>query len=454
MATEIVLVKVGMTMTEGTLSEWLVEDGAAVAVGEPLYRLETEKVDMDVEAEAAGTVRHVVAAGETVEVGTLLGYVLAAGEPMPSGANAAPAATASTGISMATGASAPVAPVRTGERVFASPIARRLAKERRLDLDQIVGTGPGGRIVEADIEAAVVEPAVTTTTATRSTERILASPVAQALAQQRGIDIATVRGTGPGGRITREDVAHAKPGPSASGASRSSYVERLPDVVAVKGMRKVISQRMHASLQEMAQLTLGTEVVMDEAVRFRSLLLAEWEPEGVRVSVTDMVVKAVARALTEHPYLNSTLSGDEILLHPAAHVGLAVAVEDGLVVPVIRDADTRSLKEIAVESTRLADLARGRRLGLDDMSGSTFSVTALGAQGIDFFTPIVNPPNVAILGVGRMREGVAWEGDHPVKQTVMTLSLTIDHRVVDGAPGAAFLGTVRDILQTPYRLVI
>lgn len=464
MATEIVMVKVGMTMTEGTVSDWLVDDGQSVAAGDALYRLETEKVDMDVEAEAAGVVRHAVPAGTTVEVGALIGYILAEGEALPD--QASPASGAAAQRAVASGGptdavAAPVVPTRAaGERIFASPIARRLAKERGLDLVSIPGTGPNGRVVEADIDAASTQPAVGVgAAAPAGVAQAPASPVARALANQLSVDLARVPGTGPGGRITKEDVeafARANPAgtPVAPSASGEAPALREPTILPVKGMRKVIAQRMHASLQEMAQLTLGMDVTMDEAVRFRQLLLGEWEQDGIRVSITDMVMKAVAKALLIHPGVNISMDDDEITMHPAVHLGMAVAVDDGLLVPVIRDVDTRPLKEVAAASTRLAGLARDRKLSLDELSGSTFSVTALGAAGIDFFTPIINPPNVAILGIGRMREGVAWDGDRPVKRTFMTLSLTIDHRALDGAPAAAFLGTVRDIIESPYRLVL
>jgi pyruvate dehydrogenase E2 component (dihydrolipoamide acetyltransferase) len=219
-------------------------------------------------------------------------------------------------------------------------------------------------------------------------------------------------------------------------------------------MRKTIAERMHGSLQEMAQLTMGVDVGMDEAVKLRTQLVAEWEADGVRVSYTDIVIKAVAKALSKHPLLNATMTEKEIRLLDEVNIGMAVAVEGGLVVPVIRNASGRPLKEIALESARLAVAARNGALMLDEMTGQTFSVTALGMYGVDFFTPIINPPNVAILGIGRIHDALAWEGDRPVKVQRMTLSLTIDHRAVDGAPGAEFLGAVRELLEAPYRLLV
>lgn len=222
----------------------------------------------------------------------------------------------------------------------------------------------------------------------------------------------------------------------------------------MRSMRRVIAERMHASLQQMAQLTLGMQVVMDEAVKLRAQLVEEWAPEGVRPSYTDLVIRAVARALGRHPLLNARVADAGIELLPDVHIGMAVALDDGLVVPVIRDAGRRSLMEIAAESTRLAAAARAGTLSLDEMSGGGFSVTPLGMYDVDFFTPIINPPNVAILGVGRIHDATAWDGDRPLRRQEMTLSLTIDHRAVDGAPAAAFLQTVRDLLQAPYRLLV
>jgi pyruvate/2-oxoglutarate dehydrogenase complex dihydrolipoamide acyltransferase (E2) component len=218
-------------------------------------------------------------------------------------------------------------------------------------------------------------------------------------------------------------------------------------------MRKVIAERMHGSLQGMAQLTMEMDVGMDAAVGLRTRLVKEWEAEDVRPTYTDLIIKAVAKALTLHPLVNATVTEAGIELLGEVHVGMAVALEEGLVVPVIRDADRLTLREIAAESSRLASAARAKSLGMDEMTGGTFSVTSLGMADIDFFTPIINPPNVAILGVGRIRDDVAWEGSTPRRTKRMTLSLTIDHRAVDGAPGAAFLGTVRDLLQAPFRLL-
>jgi pyruvate dehydrogenase E2 component (dihydrolipoamide acetyltransferase) len=454
MPTEIYLVKVGMTMTEGMVEEWYVPDGGRVEKGQLLYRLETEKVNLDVDAETAGTVRHRVGVGVTMKPGDVIGHIYAPGESIPHTAAAAPAESTRPAEPLRTvAAAAPLAataPPDRGDRVFASPAARRLARELGVDYTALAGSGPGGRIVEADVAAAARESAPTVSRA---------SPLARRVAQELGVDLARVTGSGPGGRITRADVervaqAHrpalTAPAPASPLVAAPAAGSRVP----LKGMRKTIATRMQQSLQQSAQLTMDMDVVMDDAVRLREQIMKEWEPEGIRPTYTDIVVRAVAKALRAHPLMNSVFGESEITLLAEVHIGIAVAVADGLIVPVLRDAADKSLKEIAVESATLARRTREGKLGLDDMSGGTFTVTALGMFGVDSFTPILNAPQSGILGVNRIRDDVAWEGERPVKQKRMRLSLTWDHRALDGAPAAQFLGTVRDILEAPYRLLV
>lgn len=454
MATEVLIPKLGMTMTEGTVAEWHIADGAEVAAGQSIYRLETEKIEFEVEAESAGVVRHLVPAGTKLEPGAVVGYILAPGEAMPAGAPVVAAAVSSAAAVAIL--AAPVHAALDGGRIPSSPIARRLAKESGLAVASIAGTGPGGRVTEADVLQAKSAPrAPERQPAPAPAREVLASPLARKLAEKLGVDLSRVRGTGPGGRITQEDVEAASSAPGASAPTATGDGRHRPgDRIPLRAMRKVIAERMHASLQEMAQLTMGMEVTMDDAVKLRSQLIDEWAADGVRPSFTDLVIKAVAKALRAHPLLNARVGETEIELLEEVNVGMAVALDAGLVVPVIRNADTLPLREVAIESTRLALAARDGTLGLDEMAGGTFSVTALGMAGVDFFTPIINPPNVAILGVGRIHDAVAWEGDRPVRRQQMTLSLTIDHRAVDGAPAAAFLATVRDLLESPYRLLV
>jgi pyruvate dehydrogenase E2 component (dihydrolipoamide acetyltransferase) len=456
MPREIYLVKVGMTMTEGMVSEWFIADGAEVKKGEMLYALETEKVNLDVDAEADGTVKHLVEAGVTLEPGDVVGYIFAQGESIPDvlpGATSQPEVVVSA-EPVAVESAAPMAVEAAVSEGFvkASPAAKRLAKELDVNYLALQGTGPGGRIVEADVQSAASgqtasqQPAVAAIQS-QSSANIKASPLAKRIAEQRAIDLSQVRGTGPGGRIVQSDVENL--GASIAQASGPA----AGDMVPVKGMRKTIAQRMHQSLQESAQLTMDMAAVMDDAVKLREQLIREWDG-AARPTFTDLVIKAAAKALQKHPLMNSQFGGTGIQLLSEIHVGIAVALPEGLVVPVVRHADQLSLKEIAIESARLATSARNGTLGLDDYAGGTFTISALGMFGVDSFTPIINQPQSGILGVNRILDGVAWEGETPVRQKQMNLSLTWDHRVLDGAPAAEFLQTVVEYLSEPYRLLV
>ncbi|MDC3359214.1 2-oxo acid dehydrogenase subunit E2 [Pseudomonadales bacterium] len=456
MPREIYLVKVGMTMTEGMVSEWFIADGAEVKKGEMLYALETEKVNLDVDAEADGTVKHLVEAGVTLEPGDVVGYIFAQGESIPDvlpGATSQPEVVVSAEpVAVESAAPMAVEAVVSEGFVKASPAAKRLAKELDVNYLALQGTGPGGRIVEADVQSAASgqtasqQPAVAAIQS-QSSANIKASPLARRIAEQRAIDLSQVRGTGPGGRIVQSDVENL--GASIAQASGPA----AGDMVPVKGMRKTIAQRMHQSLQESAQLTMDMAAVMDDAVKLREQLIREWDG-AARPTFTDLVIKAAAKALQKHPLMNSQFGGTGIQLLNEIHVGIAVALPEGLVVPVVRHADQLSLKEIAIESARLATSARNGTLGLDDYAGGTFTISALGMFGVDSFTPIINQPQSGILGVNRILDGVAWEGETPIRQKQMNLSLTWDHRVLDGAPAAEFLQTVVEYLSEPYRLLV
>lgn len=476
MPNEIYLMRVGMTMTEGMVSEWLVADGAKVKKGELLYHLETEKVDMEVDADDEGVVKHVVGTGVACEPGDVIGWIFAPGEEipavLPSGKKLSPdempvaeedaslvsAAPAAAQRPEAPAAQRDVANRGIGGRLLSSPAARRVARDLGIGLEAILGTGPGGRIVEADVQAAALEASVPE--ASTASERVKASPLARRTAEELGVDLARVVGSGPGGRITKEDVdaAHAQAASVGSKrvgpASVSPTGPRAGEKIPLRGMRKTISQRMYDSLRSTAQLTMDMEVVMDDAVKLREQLIAEWESEGARPSYTDLVVRAVAKSLELHPRMNSLMGEGEIELLDQIHVGIAVALEEGLVVPVIRDTLGRDVKSIAQEASRLAAAAREGTLPMDDMHGGTFTVSTLGMFGVDSFTPILNPPQTGIIGVNRIADGIGWEGDRPVKRKTMRLSLTWDHRVLDGEPAARFLASVRDLLEAPYRLLV
>ena len=405
MPAEIYLIKVGMTMTEGNLEEWYVADGAIVQPGDLLYRLETEKVEVDVDAETEGTVKHLIAEGTTLEPGHVVGFIFAPGEEIPE-----------------------VLPTPTHRPELEPPT---LAKPTSLAPKAAPATS---------------EP---TGTATAEIERRPSSPVARKLASELGIDLGNVEGTGPRGRITKEDVERA----AASPDNTSSGVA-IAGSAPIRGVRKTIAQRMRASLANTAQLTMDMEVDMDEAVKLRARLVDEWTSEDIRVSYTDLIVLAAAKALLEHPGINSAFVDNAIVSYNSVNIGVAVALEVGLVVPVIHDLSSKDLKTVARLSAELAQKARSGSLELEDVQGGTFTVTSLGMYGVDSFTPILNAPQTGILGVGRIYDALAWEGDTPKKCQRMRLSLTWDHQVLDGAPAAEFLANVRAILESPNRLLV
>ncbi len=399
MPTEIYLVKVGMTMTEGIVDEWYVADGDPVAQGEPVYRLETEKVNMDVEADVSGIVKHIAQVGETLAPGDVVGWIFAPDETIPD--------------------------------ELPTPKAN----------PNIVALDEGAAPTEATEERVVQK-------ASSSSSRIKASPAARRLAEELNVDLSQVEGTGPRGRITKDDVTEAAEAPVAVSARVSSAAEPL------RGMRKIIAERMFQSLQKTAQLTIEMEVCMDDAVKLREALIAEWEASGIRVTYTDLVVSACVKALQTHPAMNATFVDGMIQPNAAVHIGIAVALEEGLIVPVIHDADGKTLQECAAEAASLAERARSDELALDDVNGGTFTVTSLGMYGVDTFTPILNSPQTGILGVGRIYDGVRWVENQAVRTQNLRLSLTWDHQVLDGAPAAEFLREVKEHLESPYRLIL
>jgi pyruvate/2-oxoglutarate dehydrogenase complex dihydrolipoamide acyltransferase (E2) component len=448
-AIEVLLPKLGLTMETGLIEEWLVSAGTLVQPGEPLMRLATDKVEVDVEAEAAGLFHPAVAQGSELPPGALVGWLLAEGEAVPTPSAAAPSAPtaaphpAEPVVAAEPGALTP--PTQTG-RQFVSPNARRVARERGVDVTQLRGTGPSGRVITADVIDALEQPAVAASAAQAQGPSVV-SPLVRRDAVAAGVDLGAVP-AGPGGKIRRADVI-------AAAARQGAAEPGLPvQVIPLTGMRGVIASRMHASLQEMAQLTLGTDATMDAAVDLRARLKEQWSAAGIAVpTITDFIVRAAALALVRHPRLNASVQEQSILVQSDINVGIAVALDDGLIVPVVKNADQLPLSSIAAETKRLAAGSRTGKLALPDLEGGTFTVSTLGSFGIDFFTPVVTPGQVAILGVGRLRDSVRWDGATPVRTQVLTLSLTFDHRAVDGAPAADYLRAVVDQLQNPLSLL-
>lgn len=451
MATEFIMPKLGLTMEQGTILAWLVPNGTEVRPGMAVLSIETDKVESDVEASTTGRLHQLGDVGESFACGAVIGLLLAEGEQAPStGAHSSSSPT--------------IAPAT--ERRFVSPNARRIAASLEVDLATVRGTGPGGRVVSEDVQAvpARSRPAATASApqlstpmpnsapispATFGTDRVgpPATAAARQLADLLGVDLALITPDPLDGYITREAVARyvrsrLQPTPPPATTQPPTSIKRM------SGMRGTIAKRMQASLHEMAQLTLSMDAPMDAVVADRQ----ERGATGSAPGVTDYVIAATARALRIHPALNAQITPDGIALLPDVHVGLAVALDDGLMVPVIRHADRLGLTDLALETTRLASGVRNGSITLADLEGGTFSVTSLGMFGVDAFTPIINPPNVAILGVGRIRDDLALVAGLVTTTKRLTLSLTWDHRVLDGAPAAAFCASIVELLGDPSRL--
>ena len=483
MSTEFIMPKLGLTMEEGTILEWLVEDGAEITAGMPVLRIETDKVESDVESPASGRFHRLGTQGEAYPCGALIGYLLADGEEIPvskSPTSATPAVTASP-TSSASPTSAPVSSVQRQGRQFASPNARRVAEELGIDINTVIGTGPDGRVVSEDVEeahknpqalrvvavsaAATVATVATVATISSSNGNVLATAAARQLADLLGIDLSQVPYDAQDGRITKDGVAtyvrsrlsvpspSTAPAPSAVQQSALAPASQTPtSIKKISGMRGTIAKRMHSSLQEMAQLTLHMDADFDAIVKDRD----ERKGAGGTASLpgfTDYIIAATARALKLHPIVNSQVTAEGIALLPEIHVSMAVALDEGLIVPVIKNTTSLDLSSLASETKRLSGAARDGKLTLSELEGGTFSVSTLGMFGVDGFTPVINPPNTAILGVGRLRDDVVLNAKGKVSTVKrMTLSLTWDHRVFDGAPAAEFCKSIVDLLADPSAL--
>ena len=452
MSSPIYMPKLGLTMTEGTLTEWLVNTGETVSQGQPVASIETDKIETEIEAEAEGRLHQLCKSGEVFECGVVLGWVLEEDEEPPETPETLGIPEVKNDQSIAIEQNeTPEKETKTKSgRIAASPAAKRLAKEKGIDLSTIPGSGPGGRIVVEDVEEFAANASSGTISETLDSN---ASQAAVNEAQKLGVDLSTVQASSTDRKIRKSDVqAHIK---NSSGSvpekQESFFYEPIGEGerVQLTGMRKVIANRMHSSLQSMAQLTLHLDVEMDNTISLRK----EMESDDELPGYTDFVIASVARALKEHPQLNSQMLENEILQLSEINIGMAVALSDGLVVPVVRNADQLSLNEIAKNTSRLAGQARDGKLALEDLEGGTFSVSSLGMFGVDGFTPVINPPNAAILGVGRIREDIAWDDQTPRKTSRMVISLTWDHRVVDGAPAADFASTIKSGLENPESLL-
>ena len=383
----------------------------------------------------------VVPVGESVPVGTILAVIAEKGE-QPERIEGIQAGEVNEVQAKAASPQAEEAESEPQEkkRILSTPSARRLANELSVELSLVKGSGPKGKIKEADVrkfhEEGPPAPKIT--------------PLAAEMARKEGLDIATITGTGENGKITKEDIERALETPKTLTEAQPSESKVIP----FEGMRRAIADNMHASLQNAAQLTTFTEVDVTEMVRFRDLMRAEFaRDDSVKISYNDIIVMATARALMRHPIMNSTLIEEEILLHNTVNMGIAVALPEGLIVPKLRNAEKKTLIEIAKEVRVLAKKAREGALAVEEVTDGTFTISNVSMLGMDGFTPVLNPPETGILGVGRVIEKPAvFNGEIAIRQ-MMTLSLTFDHRVVDGAPAMTFLKDLAHYLAQPLLLL-
>ena len=448
MAEEFFIPKLGQTVEEVTLVDWLVKDGDKVSQGQPVMEVETDKAVFPVEANARGTI-HIgpYKEGDVLPVLTVVAII---GKPEDkfeiTGAESgspAPEIALPAAALPAAGPAAPSAASAQSEKLFASPRARKLAGEKNIDLTAVPPTGYNGlRVAERDVLAFLAQaPKVT--------------PVAQRMAADVGVDLRSVSGSGPRGRIVKEDIARASqssllPSQLVILNPQSEILERIP----LKGVRLIIAERLAASVHTTARVTLGTEADATEFVAARTRIKEKVEEAwGFAPGYNDLLARIVANALRRFPYMNARLAPDAIEILAHIHMGMAVDTERGLLVPVIRDADLKSLRQFGAEFRQLVERARNSRSLPDDLTGGAFTITNLGMYDVDAFTPVINLPEAAILGVGRIAPKVVpWHGEPAIRQ-MWTLSLVFDHRLTDGAPAARFLQYIKQLIEEPYLLL-
>ena len=430
MTIEILMPALSPTMEEGTLAKWLVKEGDTVQSGDLLAEIETDKATMEFEAVDEGVVGKILIAegSEGVKVNTVIAVMLEDGEsasdvtaPSAPAADAAPASAPVVAAQAPALVPAPAAPVAaSGERVFASPLARRIAAQKGLDLNAIAGSGPRGRIVKADVEGATAQP------------KADVSPTPAAIAS-----------AAPAIAV----------GPSASAIAKM-YEGREYEEVPLDGMRKIIAARLTEAKQTVPHFYLRRDIQLDALLAFRGTLNKQLEARGVKLSVNDFIIKACALALQTVPDANAVWAGDRVFKLKPSDVAVAVAIEGGLFTPVLKDSEMKSLSALSAEMKDLAARARDRKLAPHEYQGGSFAISNLGMFGIDNFDAVINPPHGAILavGAGKKRPVVGPDGDLSVA-TVMSVTLSVDHRVIDGALGAHLLNAIVENLENPVAML-
>jgi pyruvate dehydrogenase E2 component (dihydrolipoamide acetyltransferase) len=445
MATEVLVPPLGQTVDTVTLVTWYKNEGEIVAQDDPLFAIETDKATLDVEAPASGVLRRVtVQPGDAVKVLSAIALIAAPDEV--------------------------VAGERRSDdlqgRIFISPRARRLAEEHNIPLTVLQATGPEGAIVERDVRAHLDAQTVPSTrlrprpllpsttleaSATLRTGRTgpAITPVARRMAEEAGLDWRVLSGSGPGDRITRDDVAQALEAARRMAAAPIPEVSEVVETIPLHSVRAIIAGRMLRSVTATAHVTLTAEADATDLVELHQGLIQD----GVNASYNDLFLYILGRALRDHPQLNASLEGDTIKLWRQVHIGLAVDTDRGLLVPVVKDVDRKGLLQLAEEALSLVERARAGQCTPEELSGGTFTLTNLGMFGIDAFTPLINLPECAILGVGRIKKQPVMMGDTVVGRQMVWLSLTFDHRLVDGGPAARFLQRVVQLVERPHLLI-
>ncbi|MGG0412170.1 dihydrolipoamide acetyltransferase family protein [Peribacillus simplex] len=406
MAVEVVMPKLGMAMKEGTVSLWSKAVGDPVEKGEAIASINSEKIEMDIESPAEGTILNIaVQEGQGVPPGTVICHIGKPNEKIMINDHVTEETQSKIDEQEKPKTKeSPILPM--GDRLLITPVARKMAQAANLDIEKIQGSGPGGRITKEDVQKVI---------------------------EKRGI------------MSVNTEERKVNPQPTLES----------PQQIPVTGMRNIIATRMKESLQSSAQLTLTMKVdVTDLVILQKQAAETLQKQESTKLTITDFVAKAVVLSLKEHPKMNSAYIEDKINLYEHIHLGLAVALEKGLVVPVIRNAESCSLKQLSNKSKELARCARDGQLPIEDMQGSTFTISNLGAYGVEHFTPILNTPETGILGIGSIYDTPRYIGEELERRTILPLSLTFDHRVLDGAPAAAFLQTLKRYLEEPITVLL
>ncbi|HET9540993.1 MAG TPA: dihydrolipoamide acetyltransferase family protein [Candidatus Limnocylindria bacterium] len=445
MPTTVIMPALELAQETGKVIKWLKNPGDAVTKGEPIVEIETDKVTVEIEAPAAGVLREVTAQpGDVVPVGKTIALIFAAGE---AGGAASPAPAAAAARAMAT--PSPAAPVgqspAAASGVRASPLARKLAEQHGVDLASI--KTPSGRVEKADVMAYVEgqKPSAGNGPAGRIAA---ASPKARRLAAERGMDLRALQGSGPGGAVLAADIPVAAP--AAQRAVAAPTAQRPAVAAGVSNVWRIMAERMTASWTSAPHFYLVREVTVSRLVTWRERASKQ---TGVRITYTDLLVRLVAATLAQHPRVNASWKDGTIVQHAEINIGLAVALDDGLVVPVLHRADTLSLAEIAARREDLVTRAQAGKLRPADIQGGSFTISNLGMYGVDAFNAIVNPPQAAILAVGRIADRVVAVGGQPAVQPTMVLTLSCDHRARDGARAAQFLGVLAVVVEAPLALL-